>query len=209
MAGGLSKQDLIDFEEEIKELFLAKKIRTPVHLSRGNEEQLIEIFKEVKQTDWVCSTHRNHLHALLKGVPPELVKAEILAGRSMHLAFNEYNFLASAIIGGIAPIAVGIAMGIKMRGEGKKVWCFLGDMAAEMGVVHESIKYAKNFDLPACFVIEDNKYSTDTPTAEVWGIKDEPQKGILELEKWGRGKVLRYSYNRFFPHVGVGTFIHF
>jgi len=207
----VNKQDLIRFEEEITELFLQKKIRAPVHLSRGNEEQLIEIFKEIRPEDWALSTHRSHYHALLKGIPPELVKAEILAGRSMHLNFKEYNFLTSAIVGGICPIAVGIAMGIKRRGENRKVWCFIGDCAAEMGIYEESKKFCKNFNLPVCFVVENNGYSSNSLTREIWGIKDDPPKEgeILTLDEWSGGKVLYYFYRRRWPHTGVGTWVKF
>ncbi|RLC72911.1 MAG: hypothetical protein DRI26_01990 [Chloroflexi bacterium] len=207
----VNKQGLIQFEEEIKELFLQRRIRAPVHLSGGNEDQLIEIFKEIKPEDWVLSTHRSHYHALLKGVPPELVKAEILAGRSMHLNFREYNFLTSAIVGGICPIAVGLAMGIKRRGENRKVWCFTGDCAAEMGIFEESRKYAKNFDLAVCFCIEDNDYSSNSPTRLIWGIKNDPppEGKILTLDEWRSGKVLYYFYRRRWPHTGVGTWVQF
>lgn len=208
----MDKQDLINFEEEIKNLFLDKQIRSPIHLSGGNEEELIEIFKEIRSEDWVLSTHRSHLHALLKGVPPEFVKAEILTDRSMHLNFKEYNFLTSAIVGGIAPIAVGIAIGIKMKSEDRRVWSFIGDMGATMGIVHESIKYSKNFNLPACFCIEDNGLSSSTPTREVWGISEEklPPVGVLEtLATWPSGKVIRYRYERRYPHCGAGQFVRF
>jgi len=207
----MNKQDLIQFDDDIKDLFLQKKVKAPIHLSGNNEDQLIEIFREVKPSDWCLSTHRSHYHALLKGVPPELVKAEILAGRSMHLNFKEYNFLTSAIVGGICPIAVGIAMGIKRRGEDRKVWCFIGDCAAEMGIYEESKKYAKNFDLPICFVIEDNEFSSNSPTREIWGIKgDPPQEGeILILDEWGSGKALYYFYHRVWPHTGCGVWVKF
>ena len=74
------KRDLMQFEEEIRQSFLAAKIRAPIHLSRGNEEPLIKIFKHVRRTDWVFSTHRNHYHALLHGIDKEWLRSEILAG---------------------------------------------------------------------------------------------------------------------------------
>ena len=63
------KSFLIDFETEIKEIYEDGKITAPVHLSGGNEDQLIEIFKDVDKDDWVFSSWRNHYHALLHGVP--------------------------------------------------------------------------------------------------------------------------------------------
>ena len=144
----MEKEQLIAFEEEIKELFIQKKIKAPIHLSGGNEEELIEIFKDVEPDDWVFSTHRSHYHALLKGIPPEWIKAEILKGNSIHLMNKEYKFFTSAIVNGITPIAMGVAMAIKRRGGKEKVWCFVGDMAASVGIYHECLRYANAQCLP-------------------------------------------------------------
>ena len=188
---------LIKFEEEIKELFLQKRISCPIHLSRGNEEQLLEIFKGVKPGDWCFSTHRSHYHALLHGLDPNWVREEVLQGRSMYIMSAEHRFFSSSIVGGICPIALGVAMAIKIKRERSHVWCFVGDMGAETGIFHECAKYAARHNLPVTFVVEDNAFSTNTPTQEVWG------KGK------GRPCILRYRYKRVFPHAGVGQFVRF
>ncbi len=103
------------FELGIAEAFNAGKITAPVHLEGGNEEQLIEIFQEIKPEDYVLGSWRSHLKCLLKGVPPEKVRAAILAGRSITLCFPAQRVLTSAIVGGVLPIAVGLAMGLKRR----------------------------------------------------------------------------------------------
>lgn len=191
----MGKQELIDFEAEIKELFLAGEIRAPIHLVGGNEDALIELFQEVKENDWVFSTHRSHYHALLKGVPAELVKAEILKGKSIHLNFPEYRFFTSAIVGGILPIAVGIALSIKLRGGSERVWAFVGDMAAETGIFYECASYQGGYYLPLTFVIEDNGKSVNTPTQLVW-----PE---------GKPDILRYKYESDYPHQGCGKWVSF
>src|ERR1035437_3876750 len=145
----MTKQELIDFEREVADAFEAKKIRGPIHLAGGNEDQLIEIFKDVKTTDWVLSTWRSHYHALLKGVPRQKVMDEILVGRSMSLHFPEYKFLTSAIVAGICPIACGLAA------AGERVWCFVGDMAATTGSFNEASGYAMGHNLNVKFVVED------------------------------------------------------
>ena len=193
----MTKEELIAFEEEIKDLFLAGKIKAPIHLSRGNEEPLIEIFKEVLPEDWVFSTHRSHLHALLKGIDPEWVENEILAGKSIHLNNKEHRFFTSAIVSGCLSIALGVAMAIKRRGDKRHVWCFVGDMAAETGAFHECTKYAARQNLSITFVVEDNHLSVNTPTQETWG-----------LEK-GKPNIIRYKYTRQFPHLGVGKWVVF
>lgn len=194
----MNKETLINFEEEIKGLFLDKKIRSPVHLVGGNEDWLIEIFKQIKSDDWVFSTHRSHYHALLKGIPPEWLKAEILNNRSIAINNAEYRFFSSAIVGGCLPIALGVALAIKRKGESRHVWIFVGDMAAETGAFHECTKYASRRNLPITFIVEDNGLSTNTPTQEVWG-----------LEKEVCLQVIRYKYDRGFGHVGVGTWVTF
>ncbi|MGP1675917.1 MAG: thiamine pyrophosphate-dependent enzyme [Burkholderiales bacterium] len=182
--------DLVAFEREVADAFEAKKIHAPIHLAGGNEDQLIEIFREVQPNDWVLTSWRSHYHALLKNIPRELVMAEILAGRSMALNFPEHRFLTSAIMGGILPIACGLAA------AGERVWCFVGDMCASTGAFADAAKYTGGQGLPIEFVIEDNGLATNTPTADTWGAMGAP-------------KVRRYSYERTFPHVGCGVYVAF
>jgi pyruvate dehydrogenase E1 component alpha subunit len=107
------------FEAEIAEIFNAGQIKAPIHLAGGNEDHLIRYFAEqYRPGDWVCTAWRSHFHALLAGIPPADIRAKILAGRSITLTFPEHNFISSAIVGGILPIAVGIALGIKRSYEG-------------------------------------------------------------------------------------------
>ena len=193
----MDKQPLIDFEEQIKELFLNKNIKSPVHLSKGNEEPLIKMFSQIKSQDWVFSTHRSHYHALLKGVSPEWLRNEILENRSIHIFNKEHNFFSSAIVGGNLPIAVGVAMALKRQNSDRWVWAFVGDMAAETGIFHECVKYAMRHDLPISFVIEDNGLSVNSPTQTLWGTEQ------------SKGHIIRYTYDRLVPHVGVGKWVTF
>ena len=193
----MTKNDLIAFEERVKEAFLAGRIHAPVHLSGGNEDQLIEIFREIRPQDWVLSTWRNHYHALLKGIDPEWLYREILAGHSMYIENKEHKFLSSSIVGGILPIAVGLALGAKRNKSDEKVWCFVGDMAAKAGIAREAWQYARGHDLPLILCVEDNGVSTNTPTASVWGLSRE------------RLRLRHYEYQRTFPHVGVGQWVTF
>jgi pyruvate dehydrogenase E1 component alpha subunit len=202
------------FEEEVRDIYLQGRIRAPVHLSRGNERQLLEIFQDVRTQDWVFSTYRSHYHALLKGVPREQVMAEILAGHSIHLTFPEHRFFTSAIVGGILPIALGVALGIKRRGRHQKVWCLVGDMAAETGAFQEAVKYAWGFDLPITFVVECNGLSTNTPTHQTWGMLHQhitlgETINRKQFDGWATGGIIRYCYDREWPHYGVGERVSF
>src|SRR6185437_14717445 len=153
-----TSSDLIAFEEDVAACFNDKKILAPIHLYSGCEEQMIGVFREhVHENDWVLCSWRSHYQCLLKGVPPAQVKAAIVEGKSISLCFPEHRILSSAIVGGVLPIATGIAMGIKRRGEHNKVVCFMGEMTSETGIAHECIKYSIQHELPILWVVEDNE----------------------------------------------------
>lgn len=194
----INKKDLIDFELEIKKIYEAGKIKAPIHLSGNNEDSLISIFKKIKKNDWVFSTWRNHYHALLKGIPVNWLKKEIIAGRSMGINNIKYKFYSSAIVAGTIPIALGVAKALKLKKKKQKVWVFIGDMTFETGMFHECYKYAKNHKLPLKFVVEDNNLSTNTPTNKVWVKKSKIPKDVIY-----------YKYKRKYPHHGTGGWVLF
>lgn len=214
----MNKQDLIDFEKEVEDIYKTGAIRGPIHLRDGNEEHLIKVFESVKPDDYVFTTWASHLECLLKGVPPEDVKKKILEGKSITLMFPKHKVYSSAIVGGICPIAVGTAWAIKKRGGTNKVWAFIGDMTAMTGIASESIRYSLNHDLPITWVIGDNGKSVGTITDEVWGEScwDCVRKlfGIgptfKEIEYWDKtDKLIYYKYRLNYPHSGVGKFVSF
>lgn len=193
-----NEEELIHFENKIVESWEVGKIRGPVHLSGGNEKHLIEIFKRITENDWVFSTWRSHYHALLKGVSPDWLESEILDGRSISIINKEKKFYSSAIVGGIIPIATGVAISNKLENKNEIVWCFIGDMTFETGTFMENYKYIKNFELPVRFVVEDNGVSTNTPTIETWNIKSEIPSDVIY-----------YEYDKQWPHYGTGKWVVF
>jgi pyruvate dehydrogenase E1 component alpha subunit len=220
----LTPADLIAFEDEVCKHFADKKIRAPVHLDNGNEEQLIHIFKHfVNEEDWVMGSWRQHYKCLLKGVPQKDLMDAILEGKSISLCFSKHRVISSAIVGGILPVAVGTALGIKRKGESHKVVCFMGEMTSETGAAHECIKYSLNHDLPILFVLEDNGKSVCTPTLPVWNLPKltyapPPAYGFLaqqggELVDIGvsqiNSKLIYYKYESKYPHAGTGSRINF
>ena len=206
----MNKQELIDFETEIGDLFNAAKIRAPIHLYANNEENIMRVFEKIDvEKDWVCCTWRNHYQALLKGIPKELLKEKIMQGKSMVMNLPEYKFICSSIVGGIPSIATGIALAAKLKGSGERVWCWAGDMSAATGAWSEAYRYSVANNLPITFVVEDNDLSVMTPTAEVWGV-----------DKWyllGQNKhsyetdhLIYYKYkNEKYPHAGAGVRVQF
>lgn len=225
----MTKQELIDFEKKVAEHYENGLIKSPIHLSGGNESELIEIFKDIKRTDLVCSTWRSHLHALLHGIHPDELMRQILAGKSMSINSINPWFYTSSIAGGILSIAIGLGMAIKRKAmslraiaepvgplhaawdeiselENKRVWCFVGDATSLMGLFHESTRYAWNFQLPVTFVVEDNGLSVKTPVRETYGISKErtglPPEDFLPNVKW-------YNYKLTQEHHGIGKWIPF
>lgn len=179
----MTAEDLIAFEREVAARFDRGEITGPVHLNSDTQaEPLLEIFKGIQRTDYVCSTWRSHWHALLHGVPPEQVMDEILAGRSMMLHFPEHRFMSSAIMGGMLPISCGLAA------AGERVWCFVGDMCATTGAYKDALRFAGMQKLPVNFIVEDNGLATNTPTQNAWGSQ-------LEFAQFRR-----YHYKRTTQH---------
>jgi TPP-dependent pyruvate/acetoin dehydrogenase alpha subunit len=193
-----TEEKLIAFEQEIVDIWEAGKITGPVHLSNGNEAQLIEIFKRIKETDWVFSTWRSHYHWVLKGLSADYGTELIKQGKSITLCDSDGKFYSSAIVGGTLPIALGVASALKKDGSDEKVWVFVGDMSFESGIFYEVHKYARNFDLPLYFVVEDNGVSTYTPTTITWNVKRDIPSDVIH-----------YKYESKFPHYGTGKWIAF
>lgn len=219
MITNITAQELIDFETDIGNCFNNKLIRAPIHLYDGNEKQMLKVFEKVQPGDWVCATWRSHYQCLLKGVPKDVLKERILAGKSIALCFKEYKVICSAIVGGIPPIATGLAWGEKLANSGNHVWCFVGDMSAATGIWDESHRYSLVNDLPITWVIEDNDKSVLTPTEKTWG-DHHPSMRFRPYKEWGepcheliispRQKVIYYRYdNKKYPHAGAGVRVQF
>jgi len=199
----LKKKNLIDFENNIVDLFNSSKIKAPIHLHSNNENSLIKIFKKINKNDWVFSSWRSHYHCLLKGVPKKQLIREILNGNSISLCFPKYKIYSSAIVGGSLPIATGLALSIKKKKLKNKVYVFLGEMTSETGIAHECIKYSINKKLPIHFIIEDNEKSVCTDTRKTWSMKK------LTYEKKNSKFITYYKYKLKFPHAGTGKRIQF
>ncbi len=191
----MTADDLIAFEQEVAERYNRGEIRGPVHFSGGNEDALIDIFQgawPIPKDAWIFSTWRSHYHALLHGVPPEKIMEQIMAGRSMNLNFPEHRFFTSAIVGGILPIAAGVAY------TGADVYAFVGDMTYTTGIQRETINFCAGSSINLVLIVEDNGMSTNAPTDKAWGTPN-----------WKAPRVQQYKYERRFPHVGTGTFVRF
>lgn len=199
----LQSSDLIKFEDKVAETFNEGKIKAPVHLYSGNEDNIIQVFQEIREQDWVFCSWRSHYQCLLKGVPESSLFQAIIEGRSIALNFPDYRIFSSAIVGGQIPLALGVALSIKLSKSNEKVFCFMGDMTSETGIAQSAFNYAQNFDLPITFIIEDNNLSVCTDTRQIWGTND------LRYEIQKNSKIISYKYSNKYPHAGAGKRVQF
>jgi len=201
----MTAKELIQFESDIAELFKAKKLKCPIHLSGGNEQQLIDIFKGIASWDYVFSTHRNHYHYLLHTRDKEGLEAKILAGDSMHTCSLKHNFYSSSIVAGCVAIACGVALALKMKGSHQKVWCFVGDGATDEGWFLETVRYSYANRLPINYVIEDNNRSVCSTTEERWN----GNTYIKQLCQAFYPITIYYNYTCKQSHAGCGEWVTF
>jgi len=190
-------EGLIGFVNKMAEHHDAGRLPFAIHLPGGNEEQLIDIFSNIDENDYVLSTHRNWYHALLHGLDPDEVENKILNARSMFMFDRKKNFYVSAIIGGTPGIAVGIAWALKRKNSKQKVWCFIGDGIEDTGHFAEAVRYVDGFDLPCVFVIEDDGMAVETSKKHRWGTDKD-----LDWPPC----VIRYHYSKTRPHIRTGNF---
>ncbi|WP_225800976.1 pyruvate dehydrogenase (acetyl-transferring) E1 component subunit alpha [Streptomyces sp. NK15101] len=163
------------FEERCVELYSTAAIRGFVHLYIGEEAVAVGVHQALDEADAVVSTYREHGHALARGVPPEAVMAEMYGkatgcshgrGGSMHLFDAARRFYGgNAIVGGGLPLAAGLALADRMRGESRVTCCFFGDGAFAEGEFHETANLAALWGLPVLFVCENNLYAMGTALA--------------------------------------------
>lgn len=196
MNHGQSAKSLIAFEDRVQALWRAGELPSLLHLSGGNERQLIEIFDEAEDGDWFFFSHRNHYHSILAGIPEEQVIEEIKQDRSMFRFSRKHRVFSSAILAGNCGIAVGVAMALKASGSTNRCWVFLGDGAEEQGHFYEAVMFVSGHDLPVEFVLEDNDIQVDTPKLLRRGM----DRGLLDAEP----SVRRYRYTPRYPHAGDG-----
>ena len=122
----MNKKELIILKKKLQIYLIKEKFVLLFICIKVNENKIIEFFKRVKKNDWIFCSWRSHYQCLLKGVPKEEVKKEILSGRSISLCFPKYKIYSSALVGGSVPIAVGTALSLKLRNEKNNGLLFYG-----------------------------------------------------------------------------------
>ncbi|MFJ8113336.1 pyruvate dehydrogenase (acetyl-transferring) E1 component subunit alpha [Streptomyces sp. NPDC096132] len=160
------------FEERCVELYSATKIRGFVHLYIGEEAVAVGVNEALTPEDAVVATYREHGHALARGITAEAVMAEMYGrttgcsggrGGSMHLFDATRRFYGgNAIVAGGLPLAAGLALADRMRGQDHVTCCFFGDGAFAEGEFHETANLAALWKLPLLLVCENNLYAMGT-----------------------------------------------
>ncbi len=160
------------FEERAAREYTQGNIAGFLHLYPGEEAVAVGVLHAAEPSDYVVSTYREHVHALVRGIPPDAVMAELFGkrdgcsrgmGGSMHLFDRERRFMGGyAIVGETYPVTLGIAYAVAMRELPEAVICFFGDGAVNQGTFHESLNMAALWKLPILFVCENNHYQIGT-----------------------------------------------
>jgi pyruvate dehydrogenase E1 component alpha subunit len=165
-------------EEVIAEIYPSDKIKSPVHLSIGQEAAAVGVCDTLRADDIVSPTYRCHAAYLAKGGDLKRMMAELYGkatgiaggkGGSMHLIDMAHNIIgASAVVGTTIPVAVGFALTFKRLKTDRIAVPFFGDGATEEGVFGESLNFAALQKLPVLFVCENNFYAIHTPLSRRW-----------------------------------------
>lgn len=159
-------------EERLAEEYTQGRVGGFMHLYPGEEAVAVGVLHAAEPGDYIVSTYREHVHALVRGIPMRAIIAELFGkqegccrgmGGSMHLFDAERRFLGGyAIVGETYPIAIGAAYTIRLRERPEAVICFFGDGAVNQGTFHESLNMASLWKLPILFVCENNHYQIGT-----------------------------------------------
>jgi TPP-dependent pyruvate/acetoin dehydrogenase alpha subunit len=170
------------FELAAIDLFKRGQVKGAVHPYIGQEASGVGVCMALRDDDLIAGTHRSHGHNIAKNASTKKMMAEILGketgyckgrGGSMHIAAFETGSLgALAVVGSGIPIAVGAALGFKLRGEDRVAVPFTGDAGSNTGNWHESLNMAAIWDLPVVFALENNHYGVSTNIEYSVRIKD-------------------------------------
>ncbi|NOT46842.1 MAG: pyruvate dehydrogenase (acetyl-transferring) E1 component subunit alpha [Acidobacteria bacterium] len=160
------------FEEKCAEVYRMGKIGGFCHLYIGQEAIAVGSMMALKPTDMVITSYRDHVQAMVKGISPESVMAELYGkeggcvkgkGGSMHMFSKELEFYGGhGIVGGQIGVGTGMAYAAKYKGTDQVTLCFFGEAAVNQGIFHESLNMAQLWKLPCIYICENNQYGMGT-----------------------------------------------
>lgn len=160
------------FEERAARAYTEALVGGYCHLNLGEEAAVVGLMAALKPTDYLFTNYREHGYALMRGIDPDKVMAELYGrvdgvskgwGGSMHMFDLTHRLLGGyGIVGGQLPLATGAALAIDYKDEEHVVMCTLGDGTAAIGAFHESLNIAALWHLPVVFVIINNQLGMGT-----------------------------------------------
>ncbi|CAN5786503.1 pyruvate dehydrogenase (acetyl-transferring) E1 component subunit alpha [soil metagenome] len=160
------------FEEKCAEVYRMGKIGGFCHLYIGQEAIGVGSMMALKPDDMVITSYRDHVQAMIKGITPEAVMAELYGkeggcvkgkGGSMHMFSKEHEFYGGhGIVGGQIGIGTGMAYAAKYKESDQVTLCFFGEAAVNQGIFHESLNMAQLWNLPIIYICENNQYGMGT-----------------------------------------------
>ncbi|MCW5899010.1 MAG: pyruvate dehydrogenase (acetyl-transferring) E1 component subunit alpha [Flavobacteriales bacterium] len=175
------------FEEACAEQYTKGHIRGFLHLCIGQEAVNVGVLHALGPDDNILSTYREHGHALVRGISPDVIMAELFGkqegcshgrGGSMHLFDKATRFFGgNAIVAGHLPMAVGLALAAKRLKEPRITCCIFGEGAAAEGAFHEAMNLAALWELPLLFLCENNRYAMGTALHYSHAVEELATKG--------------------------------
>jgi len=170
------------FEEKAAEAYALGKIGGFCHLYIGQEAVAVGSLSALRADDYAICSYREHGQALVRGIPPGAVMAELFGkatgcskgkGGSMHLFDAKRRFMGGhGIVGGHIPLAAGIAFANKYQGGDQVCICYFGEAAVNIGAFHETLNMASVWKLPVIFLCENNRYGMGTAFERVAAVTD-------------------------------------
>ncbi len=175
------------FEEKCAEVYRMGKIGGFCHLYIGQEAIAVGSMMALEKTDMVITSYRDHVQAMVKGIAPEAVMAELFGkeggcvkgkGGSMHMFSKEHEFYGGhGIVGGQIGVGTGMAYAAKYKNSGQVTICFFGEAAVNQGIFHESLNMAALWKLPIIYICENNEYGMGTSQKRAMSISSVAKKG--------------------------------
>jgi len=170
------------FEEKAAEAYALGKIGGFCHLYIGQEAVAVGSLSALREDDYAISSYREHGQALVRGIPPGAVMAELFGkatgcskgkGGSMHLFDASRRFMGGhGIVGGHIPLAAGMGFAVKYQGGDQVCICYFGEAAVNIGAFHETLNMASVWKLPVIFLCENNRYGMGTAFERVAAVTD-------------------------------------
>lgn len=174
------------FEQKCAEVYRIGKIGGFCHLYIGQEAVGIGAITALRPDDYVIGSYRDHVQAMVKGITPEAVMAELYGkaggnvggkGGSMHMFSKEKGFFGGhGIVGGQIGVATGMAYAQKYKGTDNVTVCFFGEAAVNQGIFHESLNMAQLWKIPCIYICENNVYGMGTSQKRAMSISSVAKK---------------------------------